>query len=62
MNGSNTPQTTGQVETTYSSWHRIDVEVIADGGWSEGSKLNAQLQQVLVQKLKVNAARLFPLP
>jgi hypothetical protein len=62
VNGSNTPETTGQVQATYGTWHLIDVEVIVDAGWGQAGQLNAHIQQVLVQKLKVNSVKLFPLP
>jgi hypothetical protein len=62
VNNSNTPQTTSQVEATYGSWILIDLEAIVDAGWAQGTQLNPNIQQVLLQKFKVNSKTFFPLP
>jgi hypothetical protein len=39
-----------------------DVEVVVDAGWDQGTQLNPNIQQVLLQKLKINDNTYFPLP
>ncbi len=62
VGNSNTPETYTQVKATYGSWKLNDVQVVVDAGWAQGSQLNPNIQQVLLQKLKVNNATYFPLP
>jgi hypothetical protein len=38
------------------------VEVIVDAGWAQGSQLNPNIQQVLLQNMKINNKTYFPLP
>jgi len=58
----NSASTYGEVLASYGSWTLQDVEVIVDAGWAQGSQLNPNIQQVLLQNLKINSATYFPLP
>jgi hypothetical protein len=62
VDNQNTPESYNQVNATYGSWNVQDVEVIADAGWAQGSQLNPNIQQVLLQNLKINNNSYFPLP
>jgi hypothetical protein len=50
------------INATYGSWKVQDVEVVVDAGWDQGTQLNPNIQQVLLQKLKINDNTYFPLP
>jgi len=58
----NTPTTYAQVNAQYGTWKVHDVEVIVDAGWAQGTQLNPNIQQVLLQKMKINDKTYFPLP
>jgi hypothetical protein len=60
VGNANVPSTYAAVLATYGSWKLQDVEVILDAGWAQGSQLNPNIQQVLLQNLKVNSATYFP--
>jgi hypothetical protein len=62
VGNANLPETYTQVNTTYGTWNVQDVEVIVDAGWDQGSQLNPNIQQVLLQKMKINNNSYFPLP
>jgi hypothetical protein len=56
------PTTYMAVNTTYGTWKVQDVEVIVDAGWAQGTQLNPNIQQVLLQNMKINNKTYFPLP
>ena len=62
VNNSNTGETYDQVNTTYGTWKVMDVDVVVDAGWAQGSQLNPAIQQVLLQKMKINNVDYFKLP
>jgi len=62
IDNANAPTTYSAVLATYGTWKVQDVEVIVDAGWAQGSQLNPNIQQVLLQKMKVNNKTYFPLP
>jgi len=62
VNNANTPSSYSAVKAQYGSWNLQNVEVAVDAGWGQGAQLNPNIQQVLLQNLKVNNASYFKLP
>lgn len=62
VGNANGPTPYNEVQSTYGSWTLKNVEVIVDAGWAQGSQLHPNVQQVLLQNLKVNNASYFKLP
>jgi hypothetical protein len=54
--------TYAQVNAQYGTWKVQDVEVIVDAGWAQGTQLNPNIQQVLLQNMQINSKTYFPLP
>jgi len=62
VDGSNTAETYGDVNSQYGSYVLKNIEVEADSGWAQDNTLHAHVLQVLLQNLKVNNASYFKLP
>jgi len=62
IGNANAPTTYSAVSAAYGTWKVQDVEVIVDAGWAQGSQINPNIQQVLLQKMQINNKTYFPLP
>ena len=62
IDNQNAFSTYAQVNAQYGTWKVQDVEVIVDAGWAQGSQLNPNIQQMLLQKMQINNKTYFPLP
>jgi hypothetical protein len=51
--------TYSEVLASYGSWKLVDIEVIVDAGWAQTGQPNPNVQQVLLQNLKVNSSTFF---
>lgn len=58
----NSPSTYSQMQDKYGTWTLQNVEVVVDGAESQSRQLHPNVQQVLLQNLKVNSARYFRIP
>jgi hypothetical protein len=62
VGNANAPTNYDAVHAQFGSWKVQAVEVIVDAGWAQGSQLNPNIQQVLLQKMKINNKTYFALP
>lgn len=58
----NAPSTYSQVEQKYGTWALKNVEVVVEAGYAQNGPLNPNVQQVLLQNLKINSASYFKIP